>query len=91
MCASRQISVKQEEQMQSLDQDTRGIAREIALIAGMVAVAIVVALAAPAYAEDEQSVINSLDSGQSGVPEVEEQIQRALAKARAAGIAALRR
>ena len=40
------------EQMQVLDQDTRGIAREITLIAGMVAAAIVVALAAPAYAHD---------------------------------------
>ncbi|HWM44829.1 MAG TPA: hypothetical protein VNP36_20515 [Burkholderiales bacterium] len=41
------------EQMQALDpQDPRGIAREITLIAGIVAAAIVVALAAPAYAHD---------------------------------------
>lgn len=40
------------EQMQALDQDARGIAREITLIAGIVAAAIVVALAAPAYAHD---------------------------------------
>ena len=38
--------------MQVLDQDARGIAREITLIAGLVAAAIVVALAAPAYAHD---------------------------------------
>jgi len=40
------------EQMQVVDPDTRGIAREITLIAGIVAAAIVVALAAPAYAHD---------------------------------------
>jgi hypothetical protein len=40
------------EQMQALDPDARGIAREITLIAGIVAAAIVVALAAPAYAHD---------------------------------------
>jgi hypothetical protein len=40
------------EQMQVLDQDTRGIAREVTLIAGIVAAAIVVALAAPAFAQD---------------------------------------
>ena len=38
--------------MQVLVQDARGIAREITLIAGIVAAAIVVALAAPAYAYD---------------------------------------
>ena len=40
------------EQMQALDPDARGIAREITLIAGIVAAAIVVALAAPADAHD---------------------------------------
>jgi hypothetical protein len=43
------------EQMQALDQDARGIAREITLIAGIVAAAIVVALAAPAYAHDRDN------------------------------------
>jgi len=42
----------EKDQMQALDQDARGIAREVTLIAGLVGAAIVVALAAPAYAHD---------------------------------------
>ena len=37
--------------MQGLDADARGLAREIAFIAATVVVAIVLALAAPAYAQ----------------------------------------